>query len=496
MSDQLILAIDQGTSGSKAVVFDTTGAIIAKATAPLQSIYPRPGFVEQNPREIVDSVLRAVGMCIGKLEREHRSAREIVCCGIANQRETFVLWTEDGKPIGNAVVWQCKRPIDICNRLKGSATEELIRTRTGLLVDPYFSGTKAIWLHEQNDQARSAIDAGTALFGTVDTWLLYSLTGGARFLTDYTNACRTLFFNIDTLAWDPELLDSFTLSSLRLAECRHSAAPYGETDFGGRLPRPVPITAMIGDSHASAFGQACFSPGAAKVTMGTGSSILMNTGAKRPHSSSGMVSTICYSTADQVAYALEGIIVSCGSTLTWLRDQLHLYSDISELEKAADRVPDSGGVYLIPGFAGLGAPYWRMDSRGSLQGLTFASTRDHVLRAALESIPYQTADVIHAMVADSGVKLSQLVADGGISQNGFVMQLCADLLDTTVVNRGIEEVSALGAAALAGLGHGIYRSLDDIAALATRPAAYLPEETQEHARAGYAGWQACMAALQ
>ncbi len=494
MADQLILAIDQGTSGSKAVVFDTTGVIVAKATAPLQSIYPRPGFVEQNPREIADSVLRAVGMCISKLEKDHRSSRDITCCGISNQRETFVLWDAAGAPIGNAVVWQCRRPVEICSRLKGTDTEQQIRERTGLIVDPYFSGTKVMWLHEHYDTAREAIDRGEARFGTVDSWLLHVLTGGTQYLTDCTNACRTLFFNIDTLDWDHVLLDALGLSSLRLPAVRRSVSAFGATDFAGRLPRPIPITAMIGDSHASAFGQACFAPGSAKVTMGTGSSILMNTGTSRPRSDHGMVSTICFSTATRVDYALEGIIVSCGSTLTWLRDQLRLFSDVSELARAAEHVSDSGGVYLVPGFAGMGAPHWRMDSRGSLHGLSFASTREHVLRAALESIPYQVADVIHAMVADAGVPLTEIVADGGISQNGFVMQLCADLLGATVVNRGLEEVSALGAASLAGLGHGLYDSLDDITRLTATPTAYRPEaEDKERVHTGYEGWKRCVA---
>lgn len=495
MTRPLILAVDQGTSGSKAVVFDAQGRIVAKAAAPLQSIYPQPGFVEQDPQAIYQSVLDAVGACVTALGQAGESADSIEVCGISNQRETLLLWGNDGTPLHNAVVWQCKRPVNICRRLEGTATEEAIRERTGLIVDPYFSGTKVMWLREKVPSVAGAIDAGSAMFGTVDTWLLYRLTGGNAYLTDYTNACRTLFFNVDQLAWDHALLEQFGLARLRLPECRSSAAVFGETDFEGRLPKPVTIGSMIGDSHASAFGQGCFDPGSAKVTMGTGSSILMNTGGTRTRSRSGMVSTICFSTAERVDYALEGIIVSCGSTLTWLKEQLRAYDDVEELEAAARRLATNDGVYIVPAFAGLGAPHWRMDARASIQGLTFQTSRDHILRAALESIVYQVKDVIAAMERDASMSLEELVADGGISRNGFVMQLCADLLGARVVQRGIAEVSALGAACLAGLTGGIFSSVEQLRALHSAPQSYSPDTDNRTAETGYRGWQEAVTRL-
>lgn len=485
MSNELMLAIDQGTSGTKAVLFDKRGAIAAKATVPLKSLYPQPGFVEQNPEEIFRTTIEAVKACVAQAP----SGSSIAVAGISNQRETLLLWDRAGKPLANAVVWQCKRPVAICNRLKEQGVEPEIHRRTGLIVDPYFSGTKVMWLYENDESVRRAVDDGNACFGTVDTWLLYRLTGGKRYRTDYTNACRTLFFNINDLSWDQALLDMLGLGGLVLPEAQSSASSFGETDFDGTLSSPVEIGAMIGDSHASAFGQACFDPGAAKVTMGTGSSILMNTGSQRKKSNTGMVETICFSTADRVDYALEGIIVSCGATLTWLKDQLGLYRDVAELEPAAESLESSEGVYLIPAFAGMGAPHWKMDARAMVSGLTFGSTRNHVMRAALESIPYQIADIICSMEADSGIKLRELVADGGISRNGFVMRLCADLLKTSVVQRGIEEVSALGAATLAGLHKGIFSDLDALRVLESTPLTYTPREDHTDAQTGYRGWR-------
>jgi glycerol kinase len=405
------------------------------------------------------------------------------------------VWDREGKPLANAVVWQCKRPVAICGRLKEQGVEQEIHQRTGLIIDPYFSGTKVMWLYENNDLVRRAVDTGNACFGTVDTWLLYRLTGGKQYRSDYTNACRTLFFNINDLSWDQTLLDTLGLGGLVLPEVQGSASSFGRTDFEATLASPVEIGAMIGDSHASAFGQACFEPGAAKVTMGTGSSILMNTGSQRKKSSTGMVETICFSTGDRVDYALEGIIVSCGATLTWLKDQLGLYSDVSELEPAAESLVSSDGVYLIPAFAGMGAPHWKMDARAVMAGLTFGSTRNHVMRAALESIPYQIADIICSMEADSGIKLRELVADGGISKNGFVMRLCADLLEASVVQRGIEEVSALGAATLAGLHKGIFPDLNAVKALESNPATYMPREDRAAAQTAYQGWRQAVGLL-
>jgi glycerol kinase len=491
MSSSFILAIDQGTSGTKAIVFDRNARIVAEATEPLASSFPAPGSVEQDPVGIYQNVLAAVKTCLDRFAADvSPDLTQIACCGISNQRETFCLWTISGEPLCNAIVWQCKRSVEICNRLKGSTVEAEVARRTGLIIDPYFSGTKLIWLYENDPRIRRAVDAGEALFGTVDTWLLYKLTGGRRFLTDYTNASRTLFFNIDQLAWDKDLLRQFHLQGLRLPEAKPSSFAYGSTDFGGLLPRAIPIAAMIGDSHAAAFGEGCFSPGTAKATLGTGCSILLSTGSQRIASTTGMVTTICWSTADRVDYALEGIIVTCGATINWLRDNLGLFAHSRDTEDMARSVPDTNGVYFVPAFSGLGAPHWQMDLRAAIVGLTFGCDRNHIVRAALESIPYQIKDVIAAMEKDSGIPLKQLRVDGGITANRFVMQFLADLLQTDVVSVEVQDVSALGAAFMAGLQQGIYGGIDEIAGLdiARRSFAPGPDADQQKARTLHEGW--------
>lgn len=496
MSSDYILAIDQGTSGTKAVVFDVNGRVVAKATEPLRSSFPRPGFVEQDPLEIYENVLASVRKCIGGFENATAAASSaIATCGISNQRETLVLWDESGQPLCNAVVWQCKRSVDICDRLKDTEVEKQIKERTGLIVDPYFSGTKLLWLRENDPHVAEAIRAGKAFFGTVDTWLLYKLTSGRSYLTDHTNASRTLLFNIDQLDWDTHLLAEFGLSSLRLPRARPSSFEYGATDFEGLLPRAIPISAMIGDSHAAAFGERCFSPGAAKATLGTGCSILLNTGAKRVASKAGMVTTICWSTGDRVDYALEGIIVTCGATINWLRDSLGLFADSRETETMALSVGDNAGVYLVPAFSGLGAPHWKMDLRAAILGLTFGCDRNHVARAALESIPYQIKDVIVAMEVDSGIKLEQLKVDGGITGNRFVMRFLADLLQVDVVNIGIPDVSALGAACLAGLQSGMFEDVDRLERLNMDRQAYSPGPEAQAAHTAYEGWKGAIQQL-
>lgn len=490
MSSEFILAVDQGTSGTKAVVFDVDGRIVAKATAPLTSRFPHPGFVEQDPVGIYDSVLAAVKACLKEFEdATSTDLSAITACGISNQRETFVLWDDSGEPLCNAVVWQCKRSVGICDRLKGTELESEIQQRTGLIVDPYFSGTKLLWLCENDPAVAKAIRAGKARFGTVDTWLLYKLTAGRSYLTDHTNASRTLLFNIDRLEWDTDLLQEFGLAGLRLPQVHTSSFDYGVTDFEGILPRAIPICAMIGDSHAAAFGESCFSPGTAKATLGTGCSILLNTGSKRVASKAGMVATICWSTADRVDYALEGIIVTCGATIKWLRDSVGLFAESRETERMAQSVEDNGGVYLIPAFSGLGAPHWKMDLKAAILGLTFGCTGNHIVRAALESIPYQIKDVIVAMEEDSGVRLQELKVDGGITANEFVMRFLADLLKTNVVNIGVQDVSALGAAYLAGLQRGLFKDIRQIEQIRRAERKYAPGPDAEKAQSLYEGWK-------
>jgi glycerol kinase len=386
---------------------------------------------------------------------------------------------------------------EICSRLKKSALEKEVSKRTGLIIDPYFSGTKIIWLYENDRRIRNAIDSGAAYFGTVDTWLLYKLTNGTSYCTDYTNASRTLFFNINDLQWDKYLLDKFNLQNLNLPQPQPSSYLYGESDFEGLFPDKISISAMIGDSHAAAFGEGCFSSGTAKATMGTGSSILLNTGSRRVQSENGMVTTICWSMPNRVDYALEGIIVTCGATINWLRDQLGLFTDSHETEKIALSIENTNGVYLVPAFSGLGAPHWKMDAKAAILGLNLGSDSRHIIRAALESIPYQIKDVINVMEQDSGIKLKELRVDGGVSANNFVMQFLANLLKTNVINIGTEEVSAFGAACLAGLEAECFSDLGQLKKLTTgsplrdalRRKQFSPDTNTKKVHASYEGWK-------
>jgi len=496
MERRYILAIDQGTSSTKAVMFDNGGRVAAQATEPLKSYFPQPGYVEQDPQEIYGNVLAAVKACLREFQlATSETPAAITACGISNQRETFVLWDPSGEPLCNAVVWQCKRSVGICDRLKGSALEGEIRRRTGLLVDPYFSGTKLLWLQENDSRIAEALRAGRALFGTIDTWLLYKLTGGRRYLTDHTNASRTLLFNIDELQWDRHLLEQFGLQGLQLPEAKPSSCDYGRTDFDGLLPKAVPISALIGDSHAAAFGEGCFSSGTAKATLGTGCSILLNTGSKRIEPTRGTVATLCWSVPGRVDYALEGIIVTCGATIVWLRDQLGLFEHSSETQEMALNIKDNGGVYIVPAFSGLGAPHWRMDLRAAVLGLTLGADKRHLARAALESIAYQIKDVMTVMGQDSGVPLRQLKADGGITANGFVMQFLTDLLGVDVVNIGIPDVSALGAAFLAGLQEGLFRNIEQLEQLSIGRQTYCPRPEREDVQRWYDGWKRAVGQL-
>ncbi|MFC1635858.1 glycerol kinase [Planctomycetota bacterium] len=490
MNESYILAVDQGTSATKTVVFDTRGRIVAQATEPLKSYFPQPGFVEQNPLEIYQNVLASVKKCLDQYrEAVSHDLTKIITCGISNQRETFLLWDHSGRTLSNAVVWQCKRSVEICSRLKESGLEKEVNKRTGLIIDPYFSGTKIIWLYENDHKIRNAIDSGETYFGTVDTWLLFKLTKGKSYCTDYTNASRTLFFNINDLKWDKYLLDKFNLQNLNLPQPQPSSYSYGQSDFEGLFPDKINISAMIGDSHAAAFGEGCFSSGMAKATMGTGSSILLNTGSRRIRSENGMVTTICWSMPHRVDYALEGIIVTCGATINWLRDQLGLFDDNRQTQEIALSIDNTNGVYFVPAFSGLGAPHWKMNAKAAIMGLDLGCDRNHIIRAALESIPYQIKDVISAMEQDSGIVLKELKVDGGVTANRFVMQFLANLLKTDVVNIGIEEVSALGAACLAGLQQNIFSDISQLKTLTTGKKQFSPNTNTEKVNASYKGWK-------
>ena len=474
MRQSYILAIDQGTSSTKSLIFDDAGQAVAKGSEPLETIYSGNGFVEQDAEDVYQNVLTSVKKCVVEFTGKGFDKKDIVAIGVSNQRETFIVWDKEGKPLHNAIVWQCKRSVQICEQLKQKDLSETIRQKTGLVIDPYFSATKLIWLFENNSTIREQINNGNAYFGTIDTWLLYRFTNGDEYATDYTNASRTLFFNLNNLQWDEELVAAYGLTGIKLPRVEPSCALFGETLLEGVFKTPVAITALIGDSHAAAFGEGCFDAGSAKATLGTGCSILMNIGNKPVLSSNGMVTTICWSTADRIDYAFEGVIVSCGATLEWLRNELHLFHHSKETEAMANAIADNGGVYLVPAFSGLGSPYWQMDRRASITGMSFATTKNHIVRAGLEAIPYQISDVILAMEKDAGLSLKELNTDGGITANNFVMQFIADLLNKKAISIGMPDVSALGAAYLSGLHAGVYKSLDDLRQLNTEKKIFQP----------------------
>ncbi len=486
-----ILAIDQGTSSTKTLLINEKGEAVARSVESLTS-YHTNGFAEQVPDEILNNALASVSSCIQAFKDQGGDVKQIKACGISNQRETFIVWDKTGTPLYNAVLWQCKRSVEICERLKKQGLDQTIKEKTGLIIDPYFSGTKLIWLYENVDKIKQAVDSGEAYFGTVDTWLLYKLSDGESYCTDYTNASRTMFFNLSTLAWDNELLELFNLSTLNLPECKPSSYHFGETDFNRLLGKPIAISAMIGDSHSAAFGEGCFSTGTAKATLGTGCSILMNVGDKVQYSDNGMVSTVCWSTRDTVQYALEGVIVTCGATIEWLKNELNIFTESKETEAIATSLADNGGVYLVPAFSGLGAPHWDMSRKASITGLTFSTGKSHIVRAALESIPYQIKDVITAMEKDAGVFLDQLMIDGGISSNQFIVQFLADLLGKKVINIGIADVSALGAAYLAGLESGVFKSIEDLRNLQQKRTTYTPSN-EGKVQLYYEGWKKAIA---
>ncbi|NCU04522.1 MAG: glycerol kinase GlpK [Chitinophagaceae bacterium] len=459
MSNKYILAIDQGTSSTKSLIFDEKGQAVAKGSENLHAHYFGDGFVEQEPEVIYQNVLASVAKCLEDLTSKGLDAAAIAGIGISNQRETFIVWDKAGKPLHNAVVWQCKRSVQICEELKQQGLSEQVNQKTGLVIDPYFSATKLIWLNRNNEAVKNAIANGEAYFGTVDTWLLYKMTNGKNYATDYTNASRTLLFNLHTLQWDEELIEAFGLTGIQLPEVKSSSASFGKTTLDGLFAQPVPVAAMIGDSHAAAFGEGCFEAGTAKATLGTGCSILMNIGDKPVQSNNGMVTTICWSIDGRIDYALEGVIVSCGATIEWLKNELGLFNDSKETEAMATAVADNGGVYLIPAFSGLGSPHWQMDRKASIEGISFGSTKNHIVRAALESIPYQIKDVVTAMQSDATVDLKSVNINGGISGNRFVMQMIADLLQINITRSAVADASALGAAFLAGLATGLYKDL-------------------------------------
>lgn len=452
-----ILAIDQGTSSTKALLFDQQGKVVKKATADLHTDYYSDGRVEQRALDIIKSVEKA---CADVLQGVDKS--RVSCIGISNQRETFVLWDKNGNPIYPAVVWACKRSNNICEKIK--AQEPWLNKKTGLIIDPYFSGTKLLWILENEPEIKPQIDKGEVYFGTVDTWLLYTLTKGKEFATDHTNASRTLFFNIKDLQWDAEILQKWQLENLKLAEVKSSSAFYGKTDLFALMASEIPITAMIGDSHAAMFGETCFEKGETKMTLGTGCSMLMHVGNQPKASTNGLLSTIGWSTDDTVAYAWEGAIVACGSMIEWLKS-LNIIAKVEETEAMANEVAHDSEVFLVPGFSGLGAPFWQMDRKASFHGITFGTTNEHIVAATLETICFQIKAVIDAMEGDLGHVVPIIAMHGGLSKNKFVKKGLAELLSSTISIQQNLDVSAQGAAFLAGLSIGIFRDLRELKSL-------------------------------
>ena len=453
-----ILSLDQGTTSSRAIVFDHAGGIVAVAQKEFPQIFPRPGWVEHDPREIWST---QAGVAAEALTKANVSAADVAAIGITNQRETTVVWDRTtGKPICNAIVWQDRRTSSSCDRLRARKLDRLIRRKTGLVIDAYFSATKVQWILQNVKGARARAKAGGLAFGTVDSWLVWNLTGGKVHMTDASNASRTMLFDISKGEWDDELLKIFGVPRSMLPEVRSSSEVYGVTTL---LGHPIPIAGIAGDQQAALFGQACTKPGMAKNTYGTGCFMLMNTGAKRIASKNNLLTTIAWRIGGRTEYALEGSIFIAGAVVQWLRDGLEFFRSAAEVEALAAGVSDTGGVYLVPAFAGLGAPHWDQYARGTMVGLTRGTTKAHIARAALEGIVLQVMDVLKAMEADAGIKLKELRVDGGASANDLLMQLQADLLNVPVVRPKVAETTALGAAYLAGLAVGYWKSQADIA---------------------------------
>lgn len=457
MDKKYILALDQGTTSSRAILFDRDQNMVSVCQKEFTQIYPQEGWVEHDPMEIWSS---QYGVMMEAVAQSGVSAEEIAGIGITNQRETTVLWDRNtGKPIYNAIVWQCRRTADIVDGLLKEGLGEHIKNVTGLVPDAYFSGSKIKWILDRVDGARERARRGEILFGTVDTWLLWKLTGGRVHVTDYTNASRTMLFDIHRLDWDDTLLKALDIPRAMLPEVRYCSEVYGYTDFQGCK---VPIAGIAGDQQAALFGQACFKPGDAKNTYGTGCFLLMNTGAKPFMSKNGLITTIGIGLDGKVEYALEGSVFVGGAVIQWLRDEMRFFAESRDAEYYAQKVKDNGGVYLVPAFTGLGAPYWDMYARGSIIGITRGTKREHIIRAAQESIAYQVADLVLAMEADTGLPLKGLRADGGASRDGFLMQFQADILQKQVYRPKIRETTALGAAYLAGLATGVWSGREEI----------------------------------
>ena len=487
MDRKYIMALDQGTTSSRAILFDKEGNVVATSQKEFTQFYPKVGWVEHNPMEIWGSqsgVMREV------LETNSIRPEEVCAIGITNQRETTIVWEKStGKPVYNAIVWQCRRTSEICDELKEKGYEKLIKDKTGLILDAYFSATKIKWILDNVEGAREKAENGELLFGTVDTWLIWNLTRGKVHVTDYTNAARTMLYNIKELKWDDEILEILDIPKSMLPDVKPSSYIYGHTDEGMLSGAQIPIAGCAGDQQAALFGQTCFEEGSAKNTYGTGCFMLMNTGENIVESKHGLLTTIAWGVDGKVEYALEGSIFIGGASIQWLRDELRVLYDAKQSEFYANSVKDTNGVYVVPAFAGLGAPYWDMYARGAIMGLTRGANRAHLVRATLESIAYQVKDVLNAMQEDSGLKLKDLRVDGGASSNNFLMQFQSDILDVNIDRPKVLETTALGAAYLAGLAVEFYNNKDEIKKSWIIDREFIPNMSDDKRNLLYKGWK-------
>ncbi len=490
MSKKYVIALDQGTTSSRAIVFDHDANMVASSQREFGQIYPQPGWVEHDAMEIWASQSSTL---IEALARADIHSEDVAAIGITNQRETTVIWDKvTGKPVYNAIVWQCRRSKAICDDLKAQGLEEYVKDATGLLLDPYFSGTKIKWILDNVDGVRARAEKGELLFGTIDSWLVWKLTEGKVHVTDPTNASRTLLFNIHQQAWDEKLLRALDIPRSLLPEVKPSSAIYGQTRIAGE-GSSIAIAGIAGDQQSALFGQLCIDEGMAKNTYGTGCFLLMNTGAEAVKSQHGLLTTIAVGAKGEINYALEGSVFMGGATIQWLRDELGLIRDAQDTEYFASKVDDTNGVYLVPAFVGLGAPYWDPDARGALVGLTRGANRNHIIRAALEAIAYQSRDLLDAMSKDSGVELKQIKVDGGAVANDFLMQFQADITNVDVLRPELTETTAMGAAFLAGLAVGFWNSTAELKHKAVVERRFKPQLNDEQRSALYDGWQEAVA---
>ena len=479
-----ILAIDQGTTSTRAIVFDKKGNIISVSQQEITQFFPKPGWVEHNATEIWETVRDTV-----KEVTEKVGAENIFAIGITNQRETTVVWDKrTGRPVYNAIVWQSRQTVDICESLKAKGLDPEVRYKTGLLIDAYFSGTKIKWILDNVPGAREDAQAGHLLFGTIDTWVLWNLTEGNIHATDYSNASRTMIYNIREKCWDADLLTALEIPASMLPTVMDSSTVYGMAKSDVVGVDGIPVAGMAGDQQAALFGQGCFSPGMAKNTYGTGCFMLMNTGSEAVASPNGLLTTIAWGIGGEVEYALEGSIFVAGSAVKWMRDTVELFTDVSETDPISRSLPSSEGVYFVPAFVGLGTPYWDSEVRGAIFGLTRGSSRSHLIRATLESVAYQTRDVLSVMEKDSGISLKGLRVDGGMVANNFLMQFQSDILNVMVERPVVQETTALGAAYLAGLATGYWKDKQDIAGNWQLDHAFSPQMLNEEAEILYKGW--------